>query len=117
MSNMRKISLILAAIRELDVPTFLGLADSLNVDPHELSRLVYRNVVNLAVAPENPKVIQTIKFIRDNVNLGLKESKDIVDQARSSGAPVVFMEGIEYDEANRLYNAAASAGVNLVILR
>lgn len=115
MSQTQKISAILASIRALDVPTFIELADALNMTANELVNVAYKNTVSLAVM-DSDRAIQTIKHIRLVTNLGLKESKDIFDRMRSTGMPQVFMENVERERAEFMVREAADDGVNFKII-
>ena len=59
--------------------------------------------VVLASAGENK--IAVMKFVKENLGLGLKEAKDLVD-----GAPATLKDGVKKDEAEAIKKAIEEAG-------
>ena len=54
--------------------------------------------------------LNVIKEVKNNLNLGLKEAKDLVD-----GAPAVLKQGVSKEEANSLKDALTAAGAEIEI--
>ena len=54
--------------------------------------------------------LNVIKEVKNILNLGLKEAKDLVD-----GAPAVLKQGVSKEEANSLKDALTAAGAEIEI--
>ena len=54
--------------------------------------------------------LNVIKEVKNILNLGLKEAKDLVD-----GAPAVLKQGVSNEEANSLKHALTAAGAEIEI--
>jgi large subunit ribosomal protein L7/L12 len=54
--------------------------------------------------------LNVIKEVKNILNLGLKEAKDLVD-----GAPSVVKQGVSKDEANSLKEALTAAGAEIEV--
>ena len=65
---------------------------------------------NVYLADAGAAKVQVIKAIKDALNLGLKEAKDLVD-----AAPGVIKEGAKKEEADALKAAIETAGGKVVL--
>jgi len=54
--------------------------------------------------------LNVIKEVKNLLNLGLKEAKDMVD-----GAPIMMKEGVSKEEANSLKDALVAAGAEVEV--
>jgi len=54
--------------------------------------------------------LNVIKEVKNILNLGLKEAKDLVD-----GAPAVLKQGVSKEEANSLKDALTAAGAEIEV--
>ena len=66
------------------------------------------STVNVVLTGAGDKKIQVIKVVRAATDLGLKEAKDLVDNA-----PKAVKEGIEKDEADKLKAELEEAGASV----
>ncbi len=66
------------------------------------------STVDVIIAAAGDKKIQVIKVVRAATGLGLKEAKDLVDNA-----PKAVKEGIEKDEADKLKAELEEAGASV----
>ncbi len=66
------------------------------------------STVDVILAAAGDKKIQVIKVVRAATGLGLKEAKDLVDNA-----PKAVKEGIEKDEADKLKAELEEAGATV----
>jgi large subunit ribosomal protein L7/L12 len=66
------------------------------------------STVDVIIAAAGDKKIQVIKVVRAATGLGLKEAKDLVDNA-----PKAVKEGIEKDEADKLKAELEEAGATV----
>lgn len=64
-----------------------------------------KSTVNLHLASAGEQKIAVIKVVKEALNLGLKEAKDLVD-----GAPVLVKEGMKKEDADTLKKAIEAAG-------
>ena len=64
----------------------------------------------VAVAPDATKKLGVVKAVKDMASLGLKESKELVDNA-----PKPVKEGVSKDEAESLKKALEEAGAEVEI--
>ncbi|HWE59650.1 MAG TPA: 50S ribosomal protein L7/L12 [Solirubrobacteraceae bacterium] len=66
------------------------------------------STVDVIITAAGDKKIQVIKVVRAATGLGLKEAKDLVDNA-----PKAVKEGIEKEEANKLKAELEEAGASV----
>lgn len=66
---------------------------------------VHTEIYTMFIRPMNNKMIQTIKFVRDASNCGLKEAKDIVDSSNGGQKFVPFMRGISATWVDEIYRS------------
>ena len=66
--------------------------------------------VNLKGVPDQTKKLGVVKAVKDMASLGLKESKELVDNA-----PKPVKEGVSKDEAESLKKALEEAGAEIEI--
>lgn len=66
---------------------FNALADHVHVEFKQdlFVRMLAGNLGKAVLRSVGPSVIDCIKIIRQHTNMGLKEAKDLVDQARTGG--------------------------------
>lgn len=64
-----------------------------------------KNSFNVELTAVGDQKVQVIKAIKDALGLGLKEAKDLVDQA-----PTVLKEGVKKEEADAMKVAIETAG-------
>jgi len=66
---------------------------------------------NIVLASVGEKKIEVIKVVRDTLQIGLKEAKDLVDGAVA--APVVLKEGVKKEEAEEMKKKLEEAGATI----
>ncbi len=66
---------------------------------------------NVVLASVGEKKIEVIKVVRDTLQIGLKEAKDLVDGA--AAAPAVVKEGVKKEEAEAMKKKFEEAGATV----
>ncbi|MDD4333878.1 MAG: 50S ribosomal protein L7/L12 [Candidatus Pacebacteria bacterium] len=66
---------------------------------------------NIVLASVGEKKIEVIKVVRDTLQIGLKEAKDLVDGAVAS--PAVLKEGVKKEEAEEMKKKLEEAGATI----
>lgn len=66
---------------------------------------------NIVLASVGEKKIEVIKVVRDALQIGLKEAKDLVDGAVAS--PAVLKEGLKKEEAEEMKKKLEEAGATI----
>lgn len=66
---------------------------------------------NIVLASVGEKKIEVIKVVRDALQIGLKEAKDLVDGAVAS--PAVLKEGVKKEEAEEMKKKLEEAGATI----
>ncbi|HOI60078.1 MAG TPA: 50S ribosomal protein L7/L12 [Candidatus Pacearchaeota archaeon] len=66
---------------------------------------------NVVLASVGDKKIEVIKVVRDTLQIGLKEAKDLVDGAVT--APAVVKEGVKKEEAEAMKKSFEEAGATV----
>ena len=66
---------------------------------------------NVVLAGVGEKKIEVIKVVRDTLQIGLKEAKDMVDGA--AAAPAVIKEGVKKEEAEEMKKKFEEAGATI----
>lgn len=66
---------------------------------------------NVVLASVGDKKIEVIKVVRDALQIGLKEAKDLVDGAVT--APAVIKEGVKKEEAEAMKKTFEEAGATV----
>src|SRR3989344_2324316 len=64
-----------------------------------------KSIFTVELSASGSQKIQVIKVVKEILNLGLKEAKDMVD-----GAPIVLKEGVKKEDAETMKKKVEEAG-------
>ena len=86
-------------------------AEAKSVFNGEVSYVAAKSEFNIVLASVGEKKIEVIKVVRDALQIGLKEAKDLVDGAVAS--PAVLKEGVKKEEAEEMKKKLEEAGATI----
>lgn len=114
----------IAALKEMSIKEVLSLVEAIKeefgIDPTAVAVAApagageaedsAKKEVSVKLVSAGQKKIEVIKAIKEITNLGLMESKKLVDSA-----PIFVKEAIKPDEADRIRDALVAAGAEVSI--